>query len=959
VDTLRRGKGVKLGGRLGCVRCRLLLAEIMGKRSGVAFAILVIASVGQIQLPVATAQTSGSDTFDCPSGIISSVDGSCVSEEEAPTQGLGLGTYGQNGTSANGAYGGTAGAGGASLGGQYPGLQSSGMNTRVQSIIDQGGLANTPAQLEALEQSRLLALRPPSAPTDFQLLVRSSLGTMLPVYGDSLFRSVPSTFAPLREVNVTPDYVLGPGDQLIIRIWGQVNFNAQLTVDRTGSVYLPQVGEIHVAGLTYAQVRQHIHDAVAHIYKSFDLNVEMGQLRSIQVFVVGQARRPGTYTLGSLSTLVTALFATGGPSVQGSLRDIQLRRNGQTIAHLDLYDLLIFGDMSKDAALLPGDVIYIPPVGPQVAIAGDVHVPAIYEVKGETTVDQALRFAGGLSSTASLERASLERVDAHKERTVLDISLEKTAAGLATPLQPADILRVLPISPEFQNTVTLRGNVAEPGRFSWHPGMKLSDIIPDSQSLITRDYWQRRNQLGVPGPDFKPEYANNPDFYPRDIYGYQTGTAQYDVNGVPLYNGQRANNGAQQGQTTPTGTNQNIGQSQSQNQSQSQSQNSSQPYDPNCDPGIVNNPQQNQGGQYSRSTGSPLANGVQSGQPCSTPASQSLADEERTSSGNLPRPLLNIALPVPEIDWSYAVIERMNPQTLTTSLVPFNPGKLVLDHDSAQNLTLEPGDVVTIFSQADIRVPQEQRTKFVRLEGEFKQAGIYTVLPGETLQELVARAGGFTPEAYLFGSNFTRESTRILQQLRLDDYLQNLELEIDRSTIAASASIGTVDPAATAASRSLVARFRTIRATGRVVLDIPQNATGVNSLPNIQLEDGDRFVVPSKPSTVNVVGAVYDQNSFLFRRSQEVGSYLRLAGGPTKSADGRDAFIIRADGSVVSRQSQKGVFGNTFTSTHLNAGDTVVIPEKVPHPSGLRNFVQYTQIFSQLAFGAAAIAVLQ
>ena len=213
----------------------------MGKRSGVVFAILAIAGFVQVSLPVAIAQSSGSDTFDCPSGVISSVDGSCVSEEEAPTQGLGqLGGLGQNGSSTAGAYG-TGGA--SSLGGQYPGLQSSGLSNRVQSIVDQGGLSNTQSQLEALEQSRLLAIRAPSAPTDFQLLVRGSLGSLLPIYGDSLFRQVPSSFAPLREVNVTPDYVLGPGDQLVIRIWGQVNFNAQLTVDRSGAVYLPQVGK--------------------------------------------------------------------------------------------------------------------------------------------------------------------------------------------------------------------------------------------------------------------------------------------------------------------------------------------------------------------------------------------------------------------------------------------------------------------------------------------------------------------------------------------------------------------------------------------------------------------------------------------------------------------------------------------------------------------------------------------
>jgi len=917
----------------------------MGKRSGLFFAILLVASFAQVELPVAAAQSSSSDNFDCPSGVISSVDGSCVSDEQTPSTTQGLGLSGQAGSPVNGGYG----AGGITpgqLSSQYPGLQSQGLNARVPSITDQGGLSNAQSQLEAFEQTRLLGMRAPSAPTDFQLMVRGSLGALLPVYGDSLFRQVPSTYAPLREVNVTPGYVLGPGDQLVLRIWGQVNLNAQLTVDRAGSIYLPQVGEIHVAGLPFAQVKEHIHDAVGHIYKSFDLDVQMGQLRSIQVFVVGQARRPGTYTLSSLSTLVTALFATGGPSVQGSLRDIELRRNGQTITHFDLYDLLIFGDMSKDAPLLPGDVIYIPPVGAQVAISGNVSIPAIFELKGATSVEQALRFAGGLSATASTLRASLERMDDHKDRKVLDITLE--GAGLQTTLQAADLLRVLPISPSFENTVTLRGNVAETGRFSWHPGMKLSEIIPDSKSLITRDYWERRNQLGVPGPQFKPEYANNPDYYPRDLNGYQTGSAQYDINGVPIYNGQTTNaqgqqsNGSQ-GQNRTTTANQNTAPAQNN--------------DPNCIPG-VGNTGQNQYGQSGGSIASSSSN-AQNGQPCTTPGSRSLADEEQASAGNLPRPALTVALPVPEVDWSYAVIERMNPQTLTTSLVPFNPGQLVLDHDASQDLALQAGDVVTIFSQADIKVPQAQRTKFVRLEGEFKQAGIYSVLPGETLPQLVARAGGFTPDAYLFGSNFTRESTRILQQLRLNDYLTNLELEIDRSTIAASASVGNVDPNATAASRSLVARFRTIRATGRVVLDIPQNASGIDNLPNIQLEDGDRFVVPSKPSTVNVVGAVYDQNSFLFRSTQEVKSYLRLAGGPTKSADGRDSFVIRADGSVVSRNSKNGVFGNTFASLRLNAGDTVVVPEKVPRPSGLRNFISYTQIFSQLALGAAAIAVLQ
>jgi protein involved in polysaccharide export with SLBB domain len=944
-------KESNLAGVTGCAPADFLLPEIMGKRSGLFLAILLILSMAQVKMPVAAAQSTNSDTLDCPSGVISSVDGSCVGEEENPAQ-----TIGQQQANPSGAFG-AAGVSTSPLLSQYPGLQTQGMNSRIPEFRDLGGLNSSPAQLDALQEAQSLAYQSVPPPTDFQQMVRASLGRLLPVYGDSLFRrQVPSTFAPIRNANVTPDYVLGPGDQLIIRIWGQVDFNAQLTVDRSGAVYLPQVGEIHVAGLPYAQVQQHIRDAVSHIYKSFNLEVEMGQLRSVQVFVVGQARRPGTYTLGSLSTLVTALFATGGPSVQGSLRDIQLRRNGQTISHFDLYDLLIFGDMSKDAPLLPGDVIFIPPVGPQVAISGEVHVPAIYELKGPTSVEQAMQFAGGLSSTASLLRASLERLDAHTSRTVNDVTLQ--GAGLATTLQAADLLRVLPISPQFQNTVLLRGNVAEPGRFAWHPGMKLSDIIPDAQSLIVRDYWERRNRLGIPGPDFKPEYANNPDYFPRNSGGYQTGTPQFDSRGVPI---------PSPGALNPNQGPQNSGQN-NQNPNQNSGQGQNQAYNPNCVPSPNNTNLNQVPGIFGAASG--LSNPQNNQQPCypnngdntdtdNGTGSRALADEEQASTVNSPRPPMTVALPVPEIDWSYAVIERMNPQTLTTSLVPFNPGQLVMGHDAAQNLPLQPGDVVTLFSQADIKVPQAERTKFVRLEGEFEHSGIYSVLPGETLPQLVARAGGFTQQAYLFGSNFTRESTRVLQQLRLNDYLQNLELEIDRATIASAASVGNVDPAATAASRSLVARFRTIRATGRVVLDIPQNASGIASLPNIQLEDGDRFVVPSKPSTVNVVGAVYDQNSFLFRNTQPVAAYLRLAGGPTKSADGDDSFIIRADGSVVSRHSQSGVFGNTFASMRLNAGDTVVVPEKVPRPSGLRNFINYTQIFSQLALGAAAIAVLQ
>ena len=929
----------------------------MGKRSAFVLAMLLAASTVQFRPPIVEAQISEMGDSGCASGITSPVDGSCVGGDQSPATDQ---QYPLQATPAPNGYTGQ-GLPQDQLLQQYPGLQSQGMNGRVPNFNDRSGLTSMQAREQALYEAQALATQTYQPPTEFQQLVRSSLGKLLSVYGDSLFRRVPSTFAPLWLTPVTPDYVIGPGDQLVIRIWGQVNFNAQLTVDRSGSVYLPRVGEVHVAGLPYSQLQQHLHDAIGRIYRNFDLSVELGQLRSIQVFLVGQARRPGTYTVSSLSTLVTALFATGGPSVQGSLRDIQLKRGGQVITDFDLYDLLINGDKSKDVPLLSGDVIYIPPVGPQVAIGGSVRVPAIYELKGATSVSEALRFAGGLSPTASLQRASIERINAHKDRTALDITLE--GAGLQTELRQGDILRVLPISPQFQNTVTLRGNVAVPGRFTWHPGMKLSEIIPDSKSLIARDYWERRNQLGVPGPEFKPEYALNPDLYPRNPNGYRA-ASQYGA--PPGPNEESPANGSQtynQNSVPPNAEPySNSGPISGGNPDQNAGQYSNQ----NCYPNYNGSQVQPQGANYGQgyNTGN-TQNLQQSGEPC-VPSANPMPDQTLTSlrERNLPRPPLNLNLPVPEIDWSYAVIERFNPQSLTTSLVPFNLGQLVLHHDAAQDLALEPGDVVTIFSQADIKVPQAQQTKYVRLEGEFEHAGIYSVRPGENLRELVARAGGLTPEAYLFGSDFTRESTRVIQQQRLNDYLSHLEVEIDASTaVSAANSITPQDQTATqaslAASRSLVARFRLLRATGRVVLNILPNGTGIDSLPQIPLEDGDQFTVPSRPSTVNVVGSVYNQNSFIFQQSKPVGGYMRLAGGATGDADGRHAFIIRADGSVVSRQSENGIFGNTFDSRRLDPGDTVVIPEKVPRATILRNLVNYTQIFSQLALGAAAIAVLQ
>jgi protein involved in polysaccharide export with SLBB domain len=764
--------------------------------------------------------------------------------------------------------------------------------------------------------------------TEFQKFIAASTGQVLPIYGQDLFRHVPSTFAPLQMTPVPPDYVIGPGDELRIRIWGQVNTQANVRVDRSGEIYLPQVGLVHVAGLPFSALEAHLREAVSRVYKNFDLTADVGQIRSIQVYVTGEARRPGQYTVSALSTLVNAIFASGGPSVQGSLRRIELRRNGTVLTTFDLYRLLLNGDKSKDVKLLDGDVLFIPPVGPQAAVTGSVRMPGIYELLNSESVGSLLNDAGGITALASGARISIERTDDRSDRQAMEIADD--AVGRAAPVDDGDLVRVYSIVPSYRKTVTLRGNVANPGRFAWHPGMRIEDLIPDKQSLLTRNYWWRRASLGLPAPEFQPLPA----------LGYLHQPSQ----NIPV--------------TLPRSE-------------------VSLPNEANS-PGSPQAPQIEQGPNASSGQAGSAALLAGTARQQSNPqGQQSLPAEQRASSTTIgaeetnlssqtrpPAQPLQMKLSAPEIDWDYAVIERLDPETLKTKFIPFDLGKLVLDHDASQNLLLQPGDVVTIFSEADIRIPVAQQTKLVRLDGEFVHSGIYTVLPGETLRQLVARAGGFTPNAYLYGSEFTRESTRVFQQARIDEYVQSMNMSIQRGTLAlvTAPAASPQDLASSAAAagleRELLATLKQIRATGRIVLQFKPGSNSIESVPNLPLEDGDRFVVPPVPFSVNVVGAVYDQNAFLYQPGARVATYLQMAGGPNKDADRKHAFVIRADGEVISYAMAHSPWGNDFDKLRMFPGDTLVVPDKTLKPSLLRGVLDWSQLFSQFALGAAALTII-
>lgn len=692
--------------------------------------------------------------------------------------------------------------------------------------------AATASRGDQLPPPRIERARPDRTPSSFQRFVQQATGRQLPVFGEQLF-SAPSGYVPVTQAPAPNDYILGPGDEVRLQIWGSIDADKRVVINRDGQIYLPKVGAINLTGVRAGDLESVLRSKIGRIFTNFSLNATLGRLRSIQVFVVGQAQQPGTYTVSSLSTLINALFEVGGPSNIGSMRTIQLKRNGRVVGQLDLYDFIARGDRSGDVPLQPGDVIVIPPVGPRVAVSGAFEQPAIYELKGTTSVGDVLALGGGLSVLAKPGKALLERIDpgAGTARRVEDFVLDKT--GLQRSLRDGDILTLFEISLQFANAVTLRGNVAEPLRYPFSDGMRIRDLIPDREALITPDYYRRKNLLVL------SDKADAAD-------------VEFGV-----------------------------------------------------------------------------------------------------------RKLLD------EVNWEYAVIERLDRATLTTRLIPFNLGRAVNEGDSQHNLVLQPGDIVTILSKSDLRVPQDRQTRLVRVEGEVATPGIYQVEAGETLPQLLARLGGVTPNAYLYGAEFTRESVRQQQQKNLDSVIRKLEsqlqAEIGKQLSDANAKAEAQDQLL--AQQQQLERMKTFKSSGRVSLELPPTHLTLGALPALPLEDGDAIYVPSRPGFVTAVGEVYNENAIIHRPGRTVGDVLRSAGA-SDNAELRYAFVLRADGSVSAARDHKSLFTlGGFEDIRLMPGDTVVVPAKLDRRTGWTKFVtglkDWTQVLYQLGLGVAAWEVLK
>lgn len=764
--------------------------------------------------------------------------------------------------------------------------------------------ATRPMNPSGVPAAQEMPLRQPDAaprkPNEFQKFVEAATGRLLPIFGASFFTDAADTLSAPDNVPVASDYALGPGDEVILRAWGSIDVDYRTTVDRNGLLNLPKVGAFSVTGVKASELEKHLRSQIGRLYTNFNLSAAIGQLRGVKVFVVGPAQRSGVYTLPGQSTVLSAVAAAGGPAPYGSMRKVVLRRDGRDVSELDLYDFLVLGDKSKDVQLSPGDVIVFHPAGARVALAGALDLPAIYELRSASeSVRDVLRYAGGAPLLADRNRAQLERIDPAQTRAVRFVEeFRLDAEGLQKSLRDGDLVTLLAISPRFANAVTLKGHVAQPLRYAHRPGMRVRDLIPDREALISPEFYRRKNllvQIAEPEDDERAETNPKPE---------------------------PTNNMVSDGQERGS----------------------------------------------ERNTVRPLVNATQ--EPSARPTRRARVSNQASDDlAAANRAKKNPAALFDELNWDYAVIERLIEKDLSTQVIPFNLGKAVLDADPAHNLELLSGDVVTVYSQKDVRVPVARQTRLVSVEGEVQAPGVYQLQPGETLAGLIRRAGGFTPQAYVYGLDFSREETRQRQRENLASAIARLEaLSATQSARDAAnrrddTSAATTSAISNAATQAQLARLSRIQPNGRIALELSPDAANLDALPDVPLDHADRISVPPRPAFVTVAGAVVNSNAFLWKKGRTAGDYLKLA-GIDEAADPSNMFILRADGTVNHAGDKRSFWrGNALESEVMQPGDALVVPNQLDFETWgralVRNLKDWAQIFSGFGIGIAAINSLK
>ncbi|WP_157439780.1 SLBB domain-containing protein [Terracidiphilus gabretensis] len=689
------------------------------------------------------------------------------------------------------------------------------------------------------------------------------------------------------DVPLGPDYVVGPGDELSITLWGGVSQSVQRMVDREGRIALPEAGLLQVAGLSMGKAEAMISDALRTQYRNAHISVTVSRLRSIRVFVVGDVQRPGAYEVSSLATPLSALFAAGGPTASGSLRVVRHYRNETLIGEIDLYDFMLHGVKPGDDKLEGGDTLLVPPVGAQVAVFGAVKRPAIYELRDKKDLASVLADAGGLTVAAALTHITIDRVVANQRREEVTVpaGAQEDPTAISARLQTTEVhdgdrVRISTVLTYNERAVYLMGHVARPGRIAYRDAMQLSDVLHSYQDLLPEPA-ARGEIVRLVAPDLHPETI---EFSVQDVLIGNAAIALQPFDTIRIF--------GRYEQDSPTVSIR----------------------------GEVERP-----GVY------PLFDGM------------TAAQLVRAAGGFKRGALMGKAdlASYQTVDGTRVSIERRDVAI----------GDAVLKADKQADTALRPGDVLTVHQLTgwnDIGAS-------ILIEGEVSHPGSYGFQQGEHLSDVLRRAGGFRETAYPEGAVLTRPEVAALEDKSRDELIRQIEAS---STAAQMSRVSDSNQGASLQliqqqQNQMIARLRSQPASGRLVIQLSSSVESwAGTAADIEVRTGDVLHIPKRPGFVLMSGQVYNPSAITFQPGSTAGWYLRLAGGPTRIADKKEIFIIRANGEVVGRGSGHGVL-----STRLNAGDTIVVPQKIIGPSVTwRNLLGSAQVVSSLAI-AAAVAV--
>ncbi len=792
-------------------------------------------------------------------------------------------------------------------------------------------------------------------------------------FGYDLFAGEPTSFMPSENAAVPDTYLIGRGDTLNINFYGKESENYEVVVDREGRISIPNLSPVQVAGLTFAEVKELIKAKVEQEVIGIKAFVSVGKLRSIRVLVLGEAYKPGSYSVSSLTTVSHALFVSGGVSDIASLRNIQVKRAGKVVANFDLYDLLINGDSSNDIILKPGDVVFIPSVGSQVAVEGLVKRPAIFELKKGETAAQLLKMAGGLKPQAYAKKAIVERFNNNNMKEVLSVDFSGNQINYIP--RDGDRIRFNPVSFQYQNSISLIGAVARPGHYQWHQGKHISDVLTSVRGDLLPQadlgYGLLVREVNVAG----------------DIQVFQFDIAQAIVKAAEHDLELKANDKLfvfsryQQKQAEETAL-ANMALTEEQQQQQYKVKQWHQ-Y------------QQREFEKYIGVTGSvdspklKLDNAksiedISKGRLGAGTKELSPEDYAVFSRYSLLKPIISklkqqasvsVAMQLVEINGhvTYPGVYPLTVNGEVNDLIAAAGGLLesayteqaeitrIMDGDASkvkhikfnlqaamlgsngENIALRSKDSINIFS-----IPNWQENVKVQLRGEVKFPGVYTIRRGETLSNLLERAGGFSEFAAPNAAIFTREAIRKQEQQQLAKLSEDLRRDIASKSFENSVSSSTLSYDE---MNKLLNDLASVEAVGRLVIDLPLI---VEDKQKLVLQDGDALYVPSKRDSISVIGEVNYATSHLFKQGITVDDYIDLSGGLKERAADERIYIIKANGSV-KIPSTGSWFAVNDTNT-LEAGDTIVVPMNSDYMDNLTLWSTATQIVYQLGVAVAAIS---